>query len=65
MTTQEIINEIVTTGKTEEVCKILFDIILEDKENIMKERKEYKASLVAIHNINQGKNDAIDALSEV
>lgn len=65
MTTQEIIAEIVNNGKTDEVCRILFNMLLEDKENLRKERQEYRSSLVAIHKINKGKNEGIDALSEV
>lgn len=65
MTTQEIIAEIVNNGKADEVCRILFNMLLEDKKNLKKERQEYRASLVTIHKINKGKNEAIDALSEV
>lgn len=65
MTTTEIINEIVKEGKTDEICKILLDMVLADKESIKNTNMEYRASLVAIHKINRGKDDTIDALSEV
>lgn len=65
MTTTEILNEIVKEGKTDEICRILLNMVLADKESIKNECMEYKACLSAIHKINRGKDDAIDALSEV
>lgn len=65
MRTDEIIEEIIRGNQTEEVFKILTDILIEQKTNYMEVMKEYKNSLVAIHKINKGKNEAIDSLSEV
>ena len=65
MTTQEIIREIVSQRKVDEIYKILSDMILRQKEEYNEELKEYRASLIAIRKINKGKNKAIDALSDV
>lgn len=65
MRTENIIEEIIRENKTEEVLKILTDILINQKENYMEAMREYKNSLVAIHKINKGKNEAIDSLSEV
>lgn len=65
MTTQDIICEIVSQRKVDEIYKILSDMILRQKEEYNEELKEYRASLIAIRKINKGKNKAIDALSDV
>lgn len=65
MKTDEIIEEIVRENKVEEVLKTLLDILIEQKNNYKKSNSERKASLVAIRKINSGKNEAIDALSDI
>lgn len=65
MKTDEIIEEIVRENKVEEVLKILLDILIEQKNNYKESDSERKASLVAIRKINNGKNEAIDALSDI
>lgn len=65
MKTDEIIEEIVNKNKVEEVLKILLDILIEQKNNYKESDLERKASLVAIRKINRGKNEAIDALSDI
>lgn len=65
MKTSEIIQEIIRGNQEEEVVKILLDILIEQKHNYMESEQEHKASLEAIHKINKGKNEAIDALSDV
>lgn len=65
MKTDEIIEEIVKENKVEEVLKILLDILIEQKNNYKESDLERKASLVAIRKINNGKNEAIDALSDI
>lgn len=65
MKTDEIIEEIVNKNKVEEVLKILLDILIEQKNNYKESDLERKASLVAIRKINNGKNEAIDALSDI
>lgn len=65
MTTQDIIREIIGQGKIDEIYKILSDMILRQKEEYNEELKEYRASLIAIRKINKGKNEAIDALSDI
>lgn len=65
MRTDEIIEEIIRGNQTEEVFKILTDILIEQKTNYMEAMNEYRNSLVAIHKINKGNNKAIDTLSEV
>ena len=63
VTTQEIIREIVSQSKVDEIYKILSDMILEYKKQQANLNAEYRACLRAINKINNGKNDAIDALS--
>lgn len=68
MTTAEIINEIYENGgeaQAEEVLKILMEQMIELKNTYLDKSRERGASLRAIHKINKGKNEAIDALSEV
>ena len=68
MTTTEIINEIYKNGgeaQAEEVLKILMEQMIELKNDYCNKYLERGASLRAIHKINKGKNEAIDALSEV
>lgn len=65
MTTQEIIQEIVSQHKVDEIYRILSDMILESKKREEKLNAEYRASLIAIRKINKGKNEAIDALSDI
>lgn len=65
VTTQEIIREIVSQRKVDEIYKILSDMILRQKKEYNEELKEYRASLIAIRKINKGKNKAIDALSDI
>lgn len=65
MKTDEIIEEIVRENKVEEVLKILLDILIEQKNNYKESDLERKASLVAIRKINNGKNEAIDALGDI
>lgn len=65
MKTDEIIEEIVRENKVEEVLKILLDILIEQKNNYKESDLERKASLVAIRKINRGKNEEIDALSDI
>lgn len=65
MKTDEIIEEIVRENKVEEVLKILLDILIEQKNNYKESDLERKVSLVAIRKINNGKNEAIDALSDI
>lgn len=65
MKTDEIIEEIVRENKVEEVLKILLDILIEQKNNYKESDLERKSSLVAIRKINRGKNEAIDALSDI
>lgn len=65
MKTDEIIEEIVKENKVEEVLKILLDILIEQKNNYKESNLERKASIVAIRKINNGKNEAIDALSDI
>lgn len=65
MKTDEIIEEIVRENKVEEVLKILLDILIEQRNNYKESDLERKASLVAIRKINGGKNEAIDALSDI
>ena len=63
MTTQEIIREIVSQHKVDEIYRILSDMILESKKRKEELNAEYRECLRAIKKINNGKNDAIDALS--
>lgn len=65
MKTDEIIEEIVRENKVEEVLKILLDILIEQKNNYKESDLERKSSLMAIRKINRGKNEAIDALSDI
>lgn len=65
MTTSEIMEEIVRQNKVDEIFKICSDLLIEQKNNYREAMTEYKACLRAIHKINKGKNDGIDALSEV
>lgn len=65
VTTHEIVKEIVSQGKVDEIYKILSDMILRQKAECNEEIKEYRASLIAIRKINKGKNEAIDALSDI
>lgn len=65
MTTHEIVKEIISQGKVDEIYKILSDMILRQKAEFNEEIKEYRASLIAIRKINKGKNEAIDALSDI
>ena len=65
MKTSEIIEEIIRGNQEEEVLKILLDILIEQKNNYRESDMERKASLMAIRKINKGKNEAIDALSDV
>lgn len=65
MKTDEIIEEIVRENKVEEVLKILLDILIEQRNNYKESDLERKASLVAIRKINNGKNETIDALSDI
>lgn len=65
MTTREIIEEIVRENKVDEIFKICAELLIEQKNNYREAMTEYKACLRAIHKINKGKNDGIDALSEV
>lgn len=65
MKTNEIIEEIIRGNQLEEVLKILLDILIEQKQNYMESDQERKASLIAIRKINNGKNEAIDALSDI
>ena len=65
VTTQEIVKEIVSQGKVDEIYKILSDMILRQKAECNEEMKEYRASLIAIRKINKGKNEEIDALSDI
>ena len=65
VTTQDIIREIIGQGKIDEIYKILSDMILRQKAEYNEELKEYRASLIAIRKINKGKNEAIDALSDI
>lgn len=65
MKTDEIIQEILRGSQEEEVLKILVDILIEQKNNYKDSEAERKASLIAIHKINNGKNEAIDALSDI
>ena len=65
MATHEIVKEIVSQGKVDEIYKILSDMILRQKAECNEEIKEYRASLIAIRKINKGKNEAIDALSDI
>lgn len=65
MTTTEIIEEIIKGDKVEEIFKICSELLIEQKNNYRDTMTEYKACLRAIHKINKGKNDGIDALSEV
>ena len=63
VTTQEIIREIVSQSKVDEIYKILSDMILEYKKQQANLNAEYRACLRAINKINNGKNDVIDVLS--
>lgn len=65
MTTSEIIEEIVRENKVDEVFKICTELLIEQKNNYREAMTEYKTCLRAIHKINKGKNDGINALSEV
>lgn len=65
MKTGEIVEEIIRGNQAEEVLKILLDILIEQKNNYKESDLERKASLVAIRKINNGKNEAIDALSDI
>lgn len=65
MKTDEIINEIVKTNKVDEILIILLDILIEQKNNYKESDLERKSSLMAIRKINKGKNEAIDALSDI
>ena len=65
MTTSEIIEEIIRENKVEEVFKICAELLVEQKNNYREAMTEYRARLTAIHKINKGNNDGIDALSEV
>ena len=65
MKTGEIIQEIIRGNQEEEVIKILLDILIEQKRDCQQSNTERGASLQAIHKINKGKNEAIDALSDV
>lgn len=65
MKTSEIIEEIVRGNQTEEVFKILTDLLIEQKNNYKEGMQEYRSCLKAIHKINGGKDDSIDTLSEV
>ena len=61
MTTQEIIREIVSQNKIEEIYRILSNMILESKKHQENLNAEYRSYLRAINKINNGKSDAIDA----
>ena len=63
MTTQEIIQEIVSQSKVDEIYRILSNMILESKKQQENLNAEYRSCLKAIKKINNGKNDAIDVLS--
>lgn len=67
MTTSEIIEEIIQQDKTDEVLKILLDMVIEQRDKYKHRYYEHRASLQAIHKINQIKkrDEAIEALSEV
>lgn len=65
MTTTEIIKEIIKGDKVEEIFKICSELLIEQKNNYRDTMTEHKACIRAIHKINKGKNDGIDALSEV
>ncbi len=65
MTTSEIIEEIVRQNKVDEIFQICSGLLIEQRNNYREAMTEYKACLRAIHKINKGKNDGIDALSEV
>ena len=65
VTTQETIGKIIDNGNIDEVYRSLTDIILSDKRKYQNRSKEYRACLIAIRKINKGKNEAIDALSDI
>lgn len=65
MSLEEILKEIYAKKLQKQVYIILHSAVMEDYESVIKENMEYSASLTAIKKINKGKNDAIDALSDL
>lgn len=65
MSLEEILKEIYSQRLQKQVYMILHSAVMEDYNSIADENREYIASLTAIRKINKGKNDAIDALSDL
>lgn len=64
MTTDEIMREIVKSKKVYEIYEILSEYIIAENEQLKQGIRECQARLRTIHKINNGKNDAIEILSE-
>lgn len=67
--TNDLVKKIILNGDPEKAVLLLLGWIFSRKEEITKERSEYRASLNAIHKLNQmgrkkSVQEAIDALSE-
>lgn len=65
MSLEEILKEIYSQRLQKQVYMILHSAVMEDYKLALDENREYMASLTAIRKINKGKNDAIDALSDL
>lgn len=60
----EIINIITQQGLEDAVYGVLHSIIMKDYLKVREKNAEYNSTITAIKKINQGKNEAIDALCE-
>ena len=65
MTTNEIMNEIITNGYEYDILRLLTLHITEKQIALDNQNHHYKASIRAIQKINRGKNKDIDSLCEV
>lgn len=65
MTTDEIMSEIMKSKKVHEIYQILSEYIVAENEQLKKDILERQACLRAIYKINNGKNEAIEILSEL
>lgn len=65
MSLEEILKEIYIQKLQKQVYMILHSAVMEDYNSIADENREHVASLTAIKKINNGKNNAIDPLSDL
>lgn len=61
----QILHEIEVNNLREDVFRALVDLIFKENRVLAEKNGEYKASLNAINKINKGKNEAIEALSDL